>query len=68
MLVAAAVALTFRDYGLGWDDYTHAQYGELLLAFYASGFNDQRALSFVNLHMYGGGFDMAAGLWQNSFR
>ena len=56
------MALTFRDYGLGWDDFTHAQYGELLLAFYASGFTDQRALSFVNLHMYGGGFDMAAAL------
>jgi hypothetical protein len=62
VLVAAAVALTFRNYGLGWDDYTHAQYGELLLAFYSSGFTDQRALSFVNLHMYGGGFDMAAHL------
>ncbi len=61
-LGTAAVALTFRNYGLGWDDYTHAQYGELLLAFYASGFDDQRALSFVNLHMYGGGFDMAADL------
>jgi hypothetical protein len=61
-LVAAAVALTFRSYGLGWDDFTHAQYGELLLAYYASGFTDQRALSFVNLHMYGGGFDMAADL------
>ncbi|HET7681546.1 MAG TPA: glycosyltransferase family 39 protein [Xanthobacteraceae bacterium] len=56
------MALTFRDYGLGWDDFTHAQYGELLLAFYGSGFADQRALSFVNLHMYGGGFDMAAAL------
>ena len=61
-VVTAAVALAFRDYGLGWDDFTHAQYGELLLAFYASGFADQRALSFVNLHMYGGGFDMAAAL------
>lgn len=61
-LVASAAALTFRNYGLGWDDYTHAQYGELLLAFYRSGFSDQRALSFVNLHMYGGGFDMAAEL------
>ncbi len=29
---------------------------------YSSGFSDQRALSFVNLHMYGGGFDMAADL------
>jgi hypothetical protein len=60
LLVAAAAALTFRSYGLGWDDFTHAQYGELLLAFYRSGFTDQRALSFVNLEMYGGGFDMAS--------
>jgi hypothetical protein len=61
-IVAALAALTFRDYGLGWDDYTHAQYGELLLALYRSGFTDDRALHFVNLEMYGGGFDMAAAL------
>jgi 4-amino-4-deoxy-L-arabinose transferase-like glycosyltransferase len=60
--VAAIVALTFRDYGLGWDDYTHAQYGDLLLRLYGSGFADRRALSFVNLYAYGGGFDMAAAL------
>ena len=62
LLVALIAALTFRDYGLGWDDYTHSQYGELLLALYASGFKDTRALSFVNLYLYGGGFDMAAAL------
>jgi hypothetical protein len=62
VLVAAAAALTFRDYGLGWDDYTHSQYGELLLALYTSSFRDTRALSFVNLYLYGGGFDMAATL------
>jgi hypothetical protein len=60
--VGAVAALTFRDYGLGWDDYTHAQYGELLLQLYGSGFADRRALSFVNLYAYGGGFDMAAAL------
>jgi hypothetical protein len=60
--VAAIAALTFRDFGLGWDDYTHSQYGDLLLALYSSGFGDQRALSFVNLYKYGGGFDMAAAL------
>jgi hypothetical protein len=59
-LVGAIALLTFRDYGLGWDDYTHAEMGELLLALYGSGFRDQRALSFVNLYMYGGGFDMLA--------
>ncbi len=61
-LVALIAALTFRDYGLGWDDYTHSQYGDLLLAFYTSGFKDRRALEFVNLYLYGGGFDMAAAL------
>jgi hypothetical protein len=64
VLVAVAVVagFTFRDYGLGWDDYTHAEYGDLLLSLYGSGFRDTRALSFVNLYMYGGGFDMIAAL------
>lgn len=66
MLVLAVVAvvagLTFRDYGLGWDDYTHAEYADLLLRMYGSGFKDTGALSFANLYMYGGGFDMAAAL------
>src|SRR5207247_5300873 len=64
-LIAAAavvVIVTFRDYGIGWDDYTHAEYGDLLVDFYASGFTDKRALSFVNLYMYGGGFDLLAAL------
>ena len=66
MLVLAAVAvvagLTFRDYGLGWDDYTHAEYADLLLRMFGSGFKDTSALSFANLYMYGGGFDMVAAL------
>jgi hypothetical protein len=60
--LAVIAALSFRDYGLGWDDYTHAQYGELLLKLYGSGFRDTRALGFVNLYLYGGGFDMAGAL------
>src|SRR6195952_3865688 len=66
IIVLAAVgliaSLTFRDYGLGWDDYTHAEYADLLLRMYGSGFRDTHALSFANLYMYGGGFDMAAAL------
>jgi len=61
-IVAVIVALTFGDYGLGWDDYTHSQYGNLLVSLYGSGFADQRAFSFVNLYMYGGGFDLLATL------
>jgi Dolichyl-phosphate-mannose-protein mannosyltransferase len=66
IIVLAAVglvaSLTFRDYGLGWDDYTHAEYADLLLRMYGTGFKDTGALSFANLYMYGGGFDMAAAL------
>jgi hypothetical protein len=62
LAVAVIAGLTFRDYGLGWDDYTHAEYGNLLLSLYGSGFSDTRAFSFVNLYMYGGGFDMLAAL------
>ena len=61
-VVALIASLTFRDYGLGWDDYTHAEYADLLLKMYGSGFKDTGALSFANLYMYGGGFDMAAAL------
>jgi hypothetical protein len=61
-MVALIAGLTFRDYGLGWDDYTHAEYADLLLRMYGSGFKDTAALSFANLYMYGGGFDMAAAL------
>ncbi|HEX7791832.1 MAG TPA: glycosyltransferase family 39 protein [Afipia sp.] len=61
-VVAVVAGLTFRDYGLGWDDYTHAEYADLLLKMLGSGFTDTSALSFANLYMYGGGFDMAAAL------
>ena len=61
-VVGLVAGLTFRDYGLGWDDYTHAEYADLLLKMFGSGFTDTSALSFANLYMYGGGFDMAAAL------
>ncbi len=61
-VVGLVAALTFHDYGLGWDDYTHAEYADLLLRMYGSGFKDTGALSFANLYMYGGGFDMVAAL------
>ena len=61
-VISVISLLTFKDYGLGWDDYTHAEYADLLLQLYRSGFHDAHALSFANLYMYGGGFDMAAAL------
>src|SRR5258708_15585387 len=61
-VVGVLSLLTFRDYGLSWDDYAHSEYGDLLLRLYASGFRDQRALSWINLYYYGGGFDLPAAL------
>lgn len=58
--ISAIAAWTFRDYGLGWDDYAHSHYGELLYAYYASGLTDTRAFAFSNLFYYGGGFDLVA--------
>src|SRR6201992_2120781 len=60
--VALIAALTFRDYGLGWAGYPHAEAADLLLRMYGSGFKDTGALSSANLYMYGGGFDMVAAL------
>jgi hypothetical protein len=62
IVVAVVAAATFRDYGLGWDDFTHSEYGDLLYDLYASGFADRRALHFVNLYAYGGGFDLLAAV------
>ncbi len=59
--VAGVLALfTFHDYGLGWDDFTHSQYGDLLYRYFESGLVFQRVFSFVNLYYYGGGFDVVA--------
>lgn len=62
LALSVIASFTFLDYGLGWDDYAHSHYGELLYAFYASGFADKRAFEFSNLFYYGGGFDLAASI------
>lgn len=60
--LSVIAGITFHDYGLNWDDYAHSHYGELLYAYYASGFADKRAFAFSNLYYYGGGFDLAASI------
>ena len=37
-VVSVVAGLTFKDYGLGWDDYTHAEYADLLLKMFGSGY------------------------------
>ncbi|MBB3773201.1 hypothetical protein FHS55_003832 [Angulomicrobium tetraedrale] len=63
--VAAFILLTFRDYGISNDELVQHTYGELLIAWYASGFTDDRAFHYINLFLYGGLFDMIAAGLQN---
>lgn len=54
------VALTFGDYAISNDEEVQQRYGELIIAYYASGFVDQGLFHFRNLYLYGGLFDVIA--------
>jgi Dolichyl-phosphate-mannose-protein mannosyltransferase len=54
------VAFTFRDYAISNDEEVQQRYGELIVAYYASGFVDQALLHFKDLYLYGGLFDVLA--------
>jgi Dolichyl-phosphate-mannose-protein mannosyltransferase len=59
--VLILVALcTFRDYAISNDEGVQHQYGELIIAYYTSGFRDQDLFNFQNLYLYGGLFDVLA--------
>ena len=56
----ALVAFTFRDYAISNDEEVQQRYGEMIIAYYASGFVDQALFHFRNLYLYGGLFDVVA--------
>jgi len=63
LLFAALVVLvghTFGDYAISNDEEVQQRYGELIVAYYRSGFVDQAVFHFRNLYLYGGLFDIAA--------
>ncbi len=63
LLALAAVAfVTFRDYGVSWDEPVHVTNGENLVRYYASGFADRSYRDFENLYLYGGFFDLLQAL------
>ena len=63
-LIAAFLVIlaTFQDYGVTWDEFYHRANGKHVLAYYASFFADRAVLTFHNLYLYGGAFDMAVAL------
>ncbi len=64
-LLAVLVVLAFATYGayaISNDEEAQQRYGELIVAYYTSGFTDQALFHFVNLYLYGGLFDVLAVL------
>ena len=56
------VSATFREYAVSNDEGLQHHYGELIVAYYTSGFTDKSAFHFANLFLYGGLFDVIAVL------
>jgi len=56
------VLATFGDYAISNDEEVQQHYGELIIAYYTSGFADRAAFGFRNLYLYGGLFDIVAVL------
>jgi hypothetical protein len=62
LLVALVpVALfTVKDYAISNDEGVQHRYGELIIAYYSSGFKNQDVFNFDNFYLYGGLFDIVA--------
>jgi hypothetical protein len=56
------VGATFREYAVSNDEGLQHHYGELIVAYYTSGFTDKSVFDFGNLYLYGGLFDVVAVL------
>ena len=56
----ALVFFTFKDYAISNDEEVQQRYGEMIVAYYATGFADQALFHFRDLYLYGGLFDLAA--------
>jgi hypothetical protein len=63
VFIAALVVIalcTFKDYAITNDEGVQHRYGELIVAYCASGLTEQGVFSFQNLYLYGGLFDIIA--------
>jgi hypothetical protein len=62
VFLAILILATFRDYAITNDEWVQQRYGELIIAYYKSGFTDRSVFKFANLYLYGGLFDIVAVL------
>lgn len=57
-----AIVVTFFDYGITSDEPGHVAYGEAIVNWYASGFQDQTIFESKNTWLYGGLFDFGVAV------
>jgi hypothetical protein len=62
LCVLILILATFLDYGLTGDEEVQRVYGDHILSWYSSFFRNRAALSYLNLHLYGGFFEVIAQL------
>ena len=62
VVLMVLVFATYRDYAVSNDEPMQQRYGELIIAYYGSGFTDRSLFHYRNLYFYGGLFDVLAVL------
>lgn len=69
--IPAAAALLciwrYADFGITWDESVQRQYGDMVLDYFASGFQDTRCNEFLNLHFYGGIVELLSACCYEAF-
>jgi hypothetical protein len=61
-ILGVIVVLTFRHYGVTWDEELQSRYGLAVRDYYATFFKDGRYAQIFNLYLYGGMFDGLAAV------
>jgi hypothetical protein len=56
------ILLTYRDYGITWDEPLQARYGEAVLEYFSSGFDSPVEIEPAGVRHYGPVFELAAAL------
>ena len=62
---ALVMALTIKDYGVTWDEYNHITYGDEVVRWYSSGFQDRAAITHRAYNLLGGLIDATSSLIAN---
>jgi Dolichyl-phosphate-mannose-protein mannosyltransferase len=62
LTLSVVVLLTFRDYGVSWDEQLQSGMGENVLRFFTSHFQDKTALDMGDLNNYGGFFEVMGAI------